>query len=77
MTATFSLEHAAISPEHAAIVRAGATAARDGIARSTNPHSDESEDWKNWMDGFDQQIIWLEQERGIYEPFPDAPSVDA
>ncbi|MBB4000551.1 hypothetical protein [Aureimonas pseudogalii] len=56
------------SPERAGILQAGASAARDGTPRSHNPHPVESEDWLNWMDGFDQQTVWLEHGRGPYEP---------
>ena len=59
------------SPERAAILQAGACAARDGMPRSRNPYSVESEDWINWMDGFDQQTAWLEHGRGSYEPQTD------
>jgi len=59
------------SPERAAILQAGACAARDGTPRSQNPHPVESEDWINWMDGFDQQTAWLEHGRGRYEPQAD------
>jgi hypothetical protein len=63
--------YATTSPERAAIIRAGAQAARDNVPRSDNPHPCHGEDWINWMDGYDHQIAWLETGRGVYEPFPN------
>lgn len=59
-------------------IRAGAAAARAGVHRRSNPFPLAEEDWLNWMDGYDQQTVWSEQGRGIYDPFPeDAPDVQA
>lgn len=63
-------DHCEILPEHAAIVRSGATAARKSVARSGNPYGDDTQSCKKRTDGFDQQTIRLEQDRCIYEPFP-------
>lgn len=52
-------------------IRAGAAAARDGVHRRNNPHPLADEDWLSWMDGYDQQTVWLEQGRGVYDPAPD------
>lgn len=57
------------SPERKEAVNAGAMAARDGVHRSENPHPVESETWSNWMDGFDHQTAWLQNGRGVYDPF--------
>jgi hypothetical protein len=69
--------NATTSPERAAIIRAGAAAARENVARSDNPHPLHGEDWINWMDGYDHQTIWLETGRGVYEPFPDVAGQEA
>lgn len=68
---------ATISSERAAILRAGAAAARQGVSRSANPHPIDGEDWINWMAGFDHQTVWLEQGRGPYDPFADGALVPA
>ena len=57
--------------ERAEIILSGAAAARDGVHRRHNPYPLAEEDWLNWMDGYDQQTVWLEQGRGVYQPFPD------
>ncbi len=59
------------SGDRDSVVRAGAAAAREGLRRSQNPHPVQSEDWNNWMDGFDHQTAWLDGGRGVYDPTSD------
>ena len=50
------------------LLNAGATAAREGLRRSVNPHMAGSEAWRTWMEGFDHQTIYIEQGRGEFVP---------